>query len=597
MNKKSIILVIFAALLLSGCSADTETIISSSDIGDTISTSTAASTVESGVEDWEWESEEVTVPGDVEFEIDEDNQIQGVTSTTTVTITPDIEIEDTDIEVGVFDEDDIKVDVNAGISNDYGKVGNYTNTSYNEEWGRLGAADPLGHTTYFADSQFDDLMKFVKSGYLPCSTNGNMIKDPRIASRAGGVDNPRLPWWTDVNSEDELCSAQEIDACWLVVTKDAKITQDVEKLIEDENATQEEYDRATEALYGSDMCPGMEVAYSARNYCGDIVRIHVGGNEINWSGKTYQDGEVANEVSSVAGIDFKVECKEDPSAIRLLTAEESRNYLVSTGYGGGAAAKFWNDTRELVWTKSLDTAEYATESFYDKDDNLITAGYIATKPGIFTCTVTNLANGDTVDIVIENLPVHYKELKWGCSTQREMDLVTGYYLNNPNYGMIAGSFNGLASLSDRDSVGMPVWVFNNTEYKDINGKVVTLKETKEAEWFTQHIETSSSQVYRGYMDGVYNGFSTWGFLQTGMGECEANAAQSQTHYELAGITSRYVGNSTHGWLEIKVPASIAEDGQDHWLPVDYHNLRSGDNGVYATPTWRSNEVEGWDYWK
>ncbi len=500
--------------------------------------------------------------------------------------------------------------VNAGVSNEYGKVGNYTNTSYNEEWGRLGAADPVVKTTYFSDSQFDDLMKFVKSGYLPCSTNENMIKDPRIASRAGGIDNPRRPWWTEFDDASDMLSHTESDACWLIVTKDAKITKDVEKVLEDANASTEDYNAAVESLYGSDMCPGMEVMYSARNYCGDLIRIHVGGNEVNWSGKTWTAiTENGLDESSVPGIDFKVECKEDPSAIRLLTAEESQTYAMSTGFGGGMAARFALTAPECGYeydndldaaqqapvsnhTSALDNAEYSTESFYTKDGDLISAGYIATKPGIFTCTVTNLANGDTVDIVIENLPVHYKELKWGCSTQREMDVVVGYHLNNPDNGLFAGDFQGVTNLYGVDGMGTTVSNFNSFNYPDINKEVVQLKNTAEAEEFCKYLFTYHPEWNKSKFG--YNGYSAYGYLTRGQGECEAISANTQAILCLSGITTRYVGDSTHAWVEMLVPGSITTDGQDHWVSVDTGTLGYQDN----VATWRSsNIIEGWDYWK
>lgn len=296
----------------------------------------------------------------------------------------------------------------------------------------------------FRDGETQDLHNWVEAGYTRWRTVDN-----RIASRKGGVDNPRIAEYFSL----ELDEARDIcpDYAYNLVTvmkgsvdKTTKDYKEARKAIEschgafssygkeyEENKAINEFlakgSKYCESVlnFGADDSPNelknynVNVQYNCRNYCGDFIYMTIAGYK---TVKSLNDGETAK-----AGTDYILTCPSDPSAFKLVEGEELKQYY-----------------------EVYNVADTNGNMYIDRADLLNRMGtdgcpaYIGIKPGIYDCKVTIPSTGDTFNITIENLPVSYAEFRWGCSSHEEMDACVAY-MQGCEYGVynqIRGEWSG-----------------------------------------------------------------------------------------------------------------------------------------------------------
>mgnify|MGYP000067312614 FL=1 len=318
---------------------------------------------------------------------------------------------------------------------------------------------------------------------------------------------------------------------------------------------------------------------------------------------------------ALAGVDYTLTCDDDPEAFKLITGDELKNYYdFSTKFGSSFNE---GETQCLVDRGLLDYRQPVTRcDIYSvagvTKPNTLGAGaqyYAGVKPGIYHCTVT-LKDGKQIPIVIENLPIHYENMLWGCRTQAEMDVCVKFAQNDSQgvYGQYIGG-TGIRANGDRgkgtdkellkttDNYTEFVKDFNNVGYKTYEGESVKLKNTEQAANWWRHYTGINTEYYARGVSGTYRALDA---MTRKGGDCETYSAFMSCMLNVSGYTTRYITGGNHAWVEVKVPAEINESGKDLWLAIDNGNLMA-----YVTPKMKEamlkttvyNEVKGWDtYW-
>lgn len=484
----------------------------------------------------------------------------------------------------------------------------------------------------FDRTQTQDLYNFVKSGYTSART-----VDARIQSRKGGTDNPRIAWFESyemgkdnvfVSGYDDGYVGNTITVTYENMTCSDKLLELLKKPMvtdADGDGAFESSTKNWDALLKlnetedveKEICAKPEytsITYNFRNYCGDVIRVGIRGPNVN-SYSSYDSIEGTEFNKALAGVDYTLTCDDDPEAFKLITGDELKNYYdFSTKFGSSFNE---GETQCLVDRGLLDYRQPVTRcDIYSvagvTKPNTLGAGaqyYAGVKPGIYHCTVT-LKDGKQIPIVIENLPIHYENMLWGCRTQAEMDVCVKFAQNDSQgvYGQYIGG-TGIRANGDRgkgtdkellkttDNYTEFVKDFNNVGYKTYEGESVKLKNTEQAANWWRHYTEINTEYYARGVSGTYRALDA---MTRKGGDCETYSAFMSCMLNVSGYTTRYITGGNHAWVEVKVPAEINESGKDLWLAIDNGNLMA-----YVTPKMKEamlkttvyNEVKGWDtYW-
>lgn len=484
----------------------------------------------------------------------------------------------------------------------------------------------------FDRTQTQDLYNFVKSGYTSART-----VDARIQSRKGGTDNPRIAWFESyemgkdnvfVSGYDDGYVGNTITVTYENMTCSDKLLELLKKPMvtdADGDGAFESSTKNWDALLKlnetedveKEICAKPEytsITYNFRNYCGDVIRVGIRGPNVN-SYSSYDSIEGTEFNKALAGVDYTLTCDDDPEAFKLITGDELKNYYdFSTKFGSSFNE---GETQCLVDRGLLDYRQPVTRcDIYSvagvTKPNTLGAGaqyYAGVKPGIYHCTVT-LKDGKQIPIVIENLPIHYENMLWGCRTQAEMDVCVKFAQNDSQgvYGQYIGG-TGIRANGDRgkgtdkellkttDNYTEFVKDFNNVGYKTYEGESVKLKNTEQAANWWRHYTGINTEYYARGVSGTYRALDA---MTRKGGDCETYSAFMSCMLNVSGYTTRYITGANHAWVEVKVPAEINESGKDLWLAIDNGNLMA-----YVTPKMKEamlkttvyNEVKGWDtYW-
>ena len=484
----------------------------------------------------------------------------------------------------------------------------------------------------FDRTQTQDLYNFVKSGYTSART-----VDARIQSRKGGTDNPRIAWFEsyEMGKDNVFVSGYEDGYVGNTITVTYENMTCSDKLLEllkkpmvidaDGDGAFESSTKNWDALLKlngtedveKEICAKPEntsITYNFRNYCGDIIQLGIRGPNVN-SHSSYDSIEGTEFNKALAGVDYTLTCDDDPEAFKLITGDELKNYYdFSTKFGSSFNE---GETQCLVNKGLLDYRQPVSRcDTYSiagvTKPNTLGAGaqyYAGVKPGIYHCTVT-LKDGKQIPIVIENLPIHYENMLWGCRTQAEMDVCVKFAQNDSQgvYGQYIGG-TGIRANGDRgkgtdkellkttDNYTEFVKDFNNVGYKTYEGESVKLKNTEQAANWWRHYTGINTEYYARGVSGTYRALDA---MTRKGGDCETYSAFMSCMLNVSGYTTRYITGGNHAWVEVKVPAEINESGKDLWLAIDNGNLMA-----YVTPKMKEamlkttvyNEVKGWDtYW-
>lgn len=484
----------------------------------------------------------------------------------------------------------------------------------------------------FDRTQTQDLYNFVKSGYTSART-----VDARIQSRKGGTDNPRIAWFESyemgkdnvfVSGYDDGYVGNTITVTYENMTCSDKLLELLKKPMvtdADGDGAFESSTKNWDALLKlnetedveKEICAKPEytsITYNFRNYCGDVIRVGIRGPNVN-SYSSYDSIEGTEFNKALAGVDYTLTCDDDPEAFKLITGDELKNYYdFSTKFGSSFNE---GETQCLVDRGLLDYRQPVTRcDIYSvagvTKPNTLGAGaqyYAGVKPGIYHCTVT-LKDGKQIPIVIENLPIHYENMLWGCRTQAEMDVCVKFAQNDSQgvYGQYIGG-TGIRANGDRgkgtdkellkttDNYTEFVKDFNNVGYKTYEGESVKLKNTEQAANWWRHYTGINTEYYARGVSGTYRALDA---MTRKGGDCETYSAFMSCMLNVSGYTTRYITGGNHAWVEVKVPAEINESGKDLWLAIDNGNLMA-----YVTTKMKEamlkttvyNEVKGWDtYW-
>lgn len=465
--------------------------------------------------------------------------------------------------------------------------------------------------TIFRENESKDLHNWVTAGYTRWRTVDN-----RIASRKGGVDNPRIAEFLSLEIDDNRYIVPDY-AYNLVtvmkgdynVSKDSKEFKEFKEVVEGGPGSASLYvkDRSEggkrfndylkkngsklEKLFnlnaeehGEDYAAmtNTRLDYNCRNYCGDFIYMTIDGYG---TVKSLNDGQTA-----LAGKDYILTCKSDPDAFKLIKGKELENYY---------EVYTTDDTNGRMYIERADFFNrMGGMSFGD------CAVYMGVKPGIYDCKVTIPSTGDTFDITIENLPISYSEFRWGCSSHEEMDTCVAF-MQGCEYGVFNQYYGEIAGQSPKNypEISLPISTekeklkavdeFNSFKYKTFDGDKIQLKSTAEAAEWVCHLPGVKAPMYfdddselqiisgiRGHAVVSNQNFEDYtapsactsynalrGILY-GAGDCESTSATMMCMYNVLGYTTRYITGGCHAWFEVKVPASITKSGKDQWMMVD-----------------------------
>ncbi|MBP0984934.1 MAG: hypothetical protein J6A19_14535 [Oscillospiraceae bacterium] len=486
--------------------------------------------------------------------------------------------------------------------------------------------------TLFRENETEDLYNWVSAGYTRWRT-----EDVRIASRKGGTNNPRIATYLSLDNNDNWAAAKDYEYCYVTVKmgtyKNGKVSDELREICEsvanytDENKEScKKAEKLAEAyLAMHDMEDELNwyadekghpdehnttVGYNCRNYCGDTISIDVYGYGINRS-NVISDGSGG---FSAAGVDYTLTCDEDPDAFKLVSGDELKKLYEVERHGKDVYA---------------DSAYYVNAAFVNDGAIPYLNAYIGVKPGIYRCTITVTATGEKVPIVIENLPVHYKELMWGCANQEEMDFcvqfmqawdygVYNHYYHTRSGWACANKFEiPLNKATEEDKMEV-LREFNSREWENYEGEVIQLKETAEAAEWLAHLphQFAAKTLQKQAQMSIFqqsaitnNGNNPENFpnkctkydaldaILYGANDCESISAAMECLYNVLGYTTRYITGGNHSWFEVKVPASITKSGVDMWIMVDMGQTGGGVSaGQFKTHI--DKEVEGFnhDWW-
>ena len=480
------------------------------------------------------------------------------------------------------------------------------------------------HGLLFDTTQTKDLYNFVKSGYTSLRT-----VDARIQSRKGGADNPRIAWYESyelgkdnaffttfedgytgntitVTYENINCSKTLLD----MLKKPMKEDTDGDGVFETASKAWNDLIKRndTEDVQKA-LCVTPEntsITYNFRNYCGDKLRVDIRGPNVNSHSAYLNIGDTEVE-GRLAGVDYTLTCEDDPEAFKLISGDELKNYYSCETKWGISINEA--NTQTLVDAGLMKNRAAITKcSDYSSagvtKPNSLGAGaqfYTGVKPGIYHCTIT-LKDGKQIPIVIENLPIHYEDNLWGGRSQSEIDACVKYVQQSRNmlYGqyigldgtnrlntLFAGSIDAKDKINvaddTRENLSKAVKLFNDSNFYEFgdgtNGDRIELKDTEAAgEWWLHFTSMTTSNFVWGGSHGTYRALEL--FTNDPNGDCETASAGMACILNVMGYTTRYITNSSHAYIEIKVPAAITKSGEDQWLVMNNGELVTGKPSNY-----------------
>ena len=533
------------------------------------------------------------------------------------------------------DDDDIEEVVVAPVtSSDVKTIGGYAPTTPNEAYRNAGFKFwNMGTGIIFREGEMKDLRNWVEAGYTV-----EREVDPRIESRKGGIDNPRQFVLLGEDNNEAGTNNIRTDLLTLVTVytgewgADNKVDQEFVDLMNgvkywldgnkpDTTDAAKEYMSNHDIEKDLDLCPGDTlsgdgrpcVTYSYRNYCDEAINIDLRGEGVKHSYINYnQDGSVF-ETGAVAGVDFILTCDEDPEAFKLITGEDSKNYYYTRQIQG-------------VYYSEMSSLYYESPNYVPNEDGTLQYrnNYVGVKPGIYNCTITIKSTGDKIPIVIENLPYHYENLQWGCTSQREMDACVAY-MQFSEWG-VNGQFQhtmmqhqcpsymdvqlNAATVQDKLEI---LDEFNEKGLKTFEGDTIQLKRTAEAAEWLAHLPSVYTRDYfqHGARAGVYTqlawmytgdyykggksctSYDALDTIMLGANDCESITSVMTCMYNVLGYTTQQWCGSNHTWFEVKIPAAITQSGEDMWLMVDDGAIVGG-RGSTAVKTYKGEYSEGFD---
>ena len=420
----------------------------------------------------------------------------------------------------------------------------------------------------FDRTQTQDLYNFVKSGYTSART-----VDARIQSRKGGTDNPRIAWFESfemgkdnvfVSGYDDGYVGNTITVTYENMTCSDKLLELLKKPMvtdADGDGAFESSTKNWDALLKlnetedveKEICAKPEytsITYNFRNYCGDVIRVGIRGPNVN-SHSSYDSIEGTEFNKALAGVDYTLTCDDDPEAFKLITGDELKNYYdFSTKFGSSFNE---GETQCLVDRGLLDYRQPVTRcDIYSvagvTKPNTLGAGaqyYAGVKPGIYHCTIT-LKDGKQIPIVIENLPIHYENMLWGCRTQAEMDVCVKFAQNDSQgvYGQYIGGTGIRANnkrgkgtdkelLKTTDDYTEFVEDFNSIKRTTYEGEVVRLKNTEQAANWWRHYTGINTEYYARGVSGTYRALDA---MTRKGGDCETYSAFMSCMLNVSGYT-------------------------------------------------------------
>lgn len=517
-------------------------------------------------------------------------------------------------------------------------AGCYAPTTANEKYMYNGIEYWQGKMgTIFRENESKDLHNWVEAGYTRWRTVDN-----RIASRKGGVDNPRIAEFLSLGIDNNRYVCPDYAYNLVTVMKgDYNVSKDSKEFIEFKEVVEgapgyasmylirkndggkifhdyltnngeeklEKLFNLSAEEHGEDYVdmPNTILNYNCRNYCGDFIYMTIDGYG---TVKSLNDGQTA-----LAGTDYILTCESDPDAFKLIKGKELENYY---------EVYTTDDTNGRMYIERADLFNRMGSMTHGD-----CAAYMGVKPGIYDCKVTIPSTGDTFNITIENLPISYSEFRWGCTSHEEMDACVAfmqgceYGVFNQYYGETDGqSPKNYPQISltatDKKEQLAAVDKFNSYDYKTYDGDIIQLKSTAEAAEWVCHLPGVKAPMYfdddselqlisgvRGHAvvsnlnleDNIAppacTTFNALRGILYGAGDCESTSATMMCMYNVLGYTTRYITGGRHAWFEVKVPASITKSGKDQWMMVDGGIIRANPtNDMVRTTVYK--EQKGYD---
>ena len=518
-------------------------------------------------------------------------------------------------------------------------VGGYLPTTVNSKYKNNGLkylGDEGG--IMFREGEEEDLYNWVSAGYTKWRT-----EDVRIASRKGGLDNPRIAGFLSLDNSDFWFNTRDDNYCMITVMTEKyngdnnDISDDVraliEKMIQNSDPTSKAYskdyqeilnymkthdlDKELNLFAGSgagvgDLTGALNtmVRYNCRNYCGDIIYVDIDGEG---TVKTNKDptGKISS-VKAAAGVDYILTCEDDPTAFKLVKDDELKKMYEANRKG----TTMFTGLCYNYMGSGADTS-------LDGSGRLYHQAYVGVKPGIYRCTITIPATGDKIPIVIENLPINYKELAWGCSNQEEMDFCVQFMQNWENgvfgqyyHTMLArNSCNRYELLSNyvkyEDKL-KAVNKFNAENIKTYEGELIQLNNSEAAAEWASHLPHAvadytllqqggglRNEIYtlpEYYGEGYHARCTSYDALDSimyGADDCESITASMSCLYNVLGYTTREITGGNHMFFEVKVPANITKSGKDQWIMINNGCIRA-EKSNYMVKSYVGTETKGLD---
>ena len=517
-------------------------------------------------------------------------------------------------------------------------AGGYLPTTANAKYKNNGLKYPNDFNgILFREGEEEDLYNWVSAGYTKWRT-----VDTRIASRKGGIDNPRIASFLSVDNSNFGYKAKDDTYCMVTVMTEKyngnnnNIPDDVRTLLEkfipngiiENKSYAKDYNEIMNYIETHDLDKELNlfagsgdgkntgtlntrVCYNCRNYCGDVIYIEPHGE-----GYTPTNIDPTGDTSGVRaspGIDYILTCDDDPTAFKLVKDDELKKMYSAIRKG----TTMFTGSAYNWFGEGADTSIDGSGCLYHQ-------AYVGVKPGIYRCTITIPSTGDKIPVVIENLPINYKKLEWGCTNQEEMDFCVQFMQNWENgvfgqyyHTMLArGSanyFNIQSNYAQYEDNLKAVTGFNELNMHTYEGESIQLNNSEAAAEWAAHLPHAAAFGALELQEGglrsanytyceiakygtIHARCTTYDALEAimyGADDCESYTASMQCLYNVLGYTTRVITGGNHMFFEVKVPADITKSGKEQWMMVD-NGVMSEKKWGYMVKSYVYDEVKGLD---